>query len=94
MDAWQSGLLPYPVLLASQIVVLTFMTMICVDFVRQRGFFVEPHPRGGVSPFGSDCSISPGWSSVMYSRWRGNRSAAGLAERFRSSFIHSSRAFF
>jgi hypothetical protein len=47
MDEWQSGLLPYPVLLASQIVVLTFMTLICVDFVRRRGFFFVPHPRGG-----------------------------------------------
>ncbi len=48
MDEWQSGLLPYPLLLASQAVVLTFMTIICVDFVRARGFFVEPHPHGGV----------------------------------------------
>ena len=48
MDEWQSGLLPYPVLLASQAVVLTFMTLICIDFARGRGFFVEPHPRGGV----------------------------------------------
>ncbi len=47
MAQWQSGLLPYPVLLASQGVVLTFMTLICVDFVRAHGFFVEPHPRGG-----------------------------------------------
>jgi len=48
MDEWQSGLLPYPVLLVSQAVVLTFMTLICVDFVRTRGFFFEPHPAGGV----------------------------------------------
>jgi hypothetical protein len=48
MDEWQSGLLPYPVLLASQAVVLTFMTLICADFARRRGFFFDPHPRGGV----------------------------------------------
>lgn len=48
MDEWQSGLLPYPVLLASQIVVLTFMTLICRDFVRGQGFFVDAHPRGGL----------------------------------------------
>ncbi len=48
MEQWQSGLLPYPVLLTSQGVVLTFMTLICVDFARGHGFFVEPHPRGGV----------------------------------------------
>ncbi len=47
MDRWQSGLLPYPVLFASQIVVLTFMVMISLDFTRGAGFFVEPHPRGG-----------------------------------------------
>jgi hypothetical protein len=48
MDHWQSGLLPYPVLLASQFVVLTCMVLICRDFVRGHGFFVAPHPRGGV----------------------------------------------
>jgi hypothetical protein len=48
MDQWQSGLLPYPVLLASQGIVLTCMTLICVDFARMRGFFLQPHPRGGV----------------------------------------------
>jgi hypothetical protein len=48
MEEWQSGLLPYPVLLASQAIVLTFMTLICVDFVRAHGFFVAPHPRGGL----------------------------------------------
>ena len=47
MDQWQSGLLPYPVLLVSQMVVLTFMVLIARDFVRGSGFFVEPHPRGG-----------------------------------------------
>jgi hypothetical protein len=48
MEEWQSGLLPYPVLLASQAIVLTFMTLICFDFLRGHGFFVDPHPRGGV----------------------------------------------
>ena len=48
MDEWQSGLLPYPVLVASQAVVLTFMTSICIDFARRHGFFVEAHPNGGV----------------------------------------------
>ena len=48
MHEWQSGLLPYPVLLGSQAVMLTLMTLMCVDFVRAHGFFVEPHLRGGV----------------------------------------------
>lgn len=47
MDQWQSGLLPYPVLLVSQIVVLTIMVWICVDFSRGSGFFVEPRPELG-----------------------------------------------
>ena len=47
MEQWQSGLLPYPVLLASQFVVLTFMILISRDFARGSGFFVEPHPHGG-----------------------------------------------
>ncbi len=47
MEQWQSGLLPYPVLLAGQIVVLVFMVLISADFARGAGFFVQPHPRGG-----------------------------------------------
>lgn len=42
MQQWQSGLLPYPVLLASQVVVLTLMVGICEDFLRGLGGFVEP----------------------------------------------------
>jgi len=42
MQQWQSGLLPYPVLLASQIVVLTLMVWICVDVTRGAGIFVHP----------------------------------------------------
>jgi uncharacterized protein len=48
MEQWQSGLLPYPVLLVSQLVVLAFMVMISADFVRGWGYFVAPHPGGGV----------------------------------------------
>jgi hypothetical protein len=42
MDAWQSGLLPYPVLLASQLVILGVFGFVCVQFSRGRGYFVEP----------------------------------------------------
>lgn len=42
MEQWQSGLLPYPVLLLGQAVVLTLMVWICVDFIRGAGFFIEP----------------------------------------------------
>ena len=55
MEQWQSGLLPYPVLLASQFVVLTFMILISRDFARGSGFFVAPHPQGGVFSIGFAC---------------------------------------
>ena len=42
MEQWQSGLLPYPVLLFGQIVVLTLMGWICLDFARGSGIFVAP----------------------------------------------------
>ena len=42
MERWQSGLLPYGVLLASQILIIALMARICVDFTRGRGFFVQP----------------------------------------------------
>ena len=48
MAQWQSGLLPYPVLLASQIIVLTLMSLITIDFMRGSGYFVEPHPQGAI----------------------------------------------
>jgi hypothetical protein len=42
MHQWQSGLLPYPVLLAGQILVLTLMVWICLDFSRTTGVFLNP----------------------------------------------------
>lgn len=47
MDQWQSGLLPYPVLLLGQVIVLTLMFWICADFSRSSGMFVEPYPGRG-----------------------------------------------
>jgi hypothetical protein len=42
MERWQSGLLPYELLLGSQIVLIALMTRISLDFTRRRGFFVRP----------------------------------------------------
>jgi hypothetical protein len=42
MERWQSGLLPYGVLLASQILIIALMTWIALDFTRGRGFFLRP----------------------------------------------------
>jgi hypothetical protein len=47
MEQWQSGLLPYPVLLAGQACVLTLMFWISADFSRAAGFFVQPQPHIG-----------------------------------------------
>ncbi len=42
MERWYSGLLPYELLLPSQIIILALMAWICLDFTRGRGFFVQP----------------------------------------------------
>ena len=44
LDDWQSGLLPYPILLASQIVILSLLAMVCVQFSKREGYFVRPRP--------------------------------------------------
>ena len=49
MEQWQSGLLPYPVLVAGQLVVLTLMFWISIDFSRGDGFWVQPHPHLGLA---------------------------------------------
>lgn len=47
MHQWQSGLLPYPLLLAGQVIVLTLMARISLDFTRGTGIFVQPYPGRG-----------------------------------------------
>jgi len=42
MEQWQSGLLPYPILLAGQIVVLTLMVWISIDITNGGGRVVYP----------------------------------------------------
>ena len=49
MAQWQSGLLPYPVLLVGQAIVLILMFSISIDFAAGAGYWVEPHPRLGVA---------------------------------------------
>lgn len=43
MDDWQSGLLPYPLLLASQLLIIGVLATVCVQFSRGRGYFVRHH---------------------------------------------------
>lgn len=40
LEQWQSGLLPYPALLASQAVIVATFAAVCIDFSRGRGYFV------------------------------------------------------
>jgi hypothetical protein len=47
MADWYSGLLPYPILLPTQIAILGLQGAAVVDFARGRGVFVEPRPRLG-----------------------------------------------
>ena len=44
MDEWQSGLLPYPMLLTSQILILALLGTVCVQFSRGSGDFVRYQP--------------------------------------------------
>ena len=47
MAQWQSGLVPYRFLLATQVVVLTLMFWIAADFARGAGVWVRPMPGLG-----------------------------------------------
>src|SRR5215203_2042241 len=64
MHQWQSGLLPYPVLLLAQVLVLSVMFWICADFSRGQGMFVEPIPGAAHTSRGSATSISAVWPDV------------------------------
>jgi hypothetical protein len=55
MDAWQSGLLPYPLLLASQAIILVLFAIVCLQFSRGRGYFVRPHHWLGTPLWGFGC---------------------------------------
>lgn len=44
MEHWSSGLIPYPALLAIQIVMLVVMVKISTDIWRGKGFFTNPRP--------------------------------------------------
>lgn len=47
MTQWYSGLIPYPILLPVQIIMIVVMIKIVTDFTRGRGYFVIPRPRIG-----------------------------------------------
>jgi hypothetical protein len=45
LQQWQSGLLPYPVLLSSQIAIIVLFTKICRDLVLGKGLFFGSHRK-------------------------------------------------
>ena len=47
MQEWQSGLLPYSVLLTSQFLIIALLAKVAADFTRQRGYFAIPNARLG-----------------------------------------------
>ena len=49
MKEWQSGLLPYPVLLVSQLVIIAVFSKVAADFTREAGYFATLHARLGRS---------------------------------------------
>ena len=48
MEEWYSGLLPYPLLLPSQFLIIFLYGKVCLDFTRQRGFFFTPRRSLGI----------------------------------------------
>jgi hypothetical protein len=49
VEQWQSGLLPYPALLASQAIILLLLALVTRDVWRGRGPFVVLRPRLGTA---------------------------------------------
>jgi hypothetical protein len=47
MEEWYSGLVAYPALLISQILIILLYGKVALDFTRGRGFFVNPSRRLG-----------------------------------------------
>ena len=47
MQQWYSGLLPYPILLSVQLLMIVIMMKIVSDFTRGSGFFIFPRTRLG-----------------------------------------------
>jgi len=47
MEQWYSGLVPYPVLLPIQIIILGIQSRVSYDLWRDKGFFAQRHPQVG-----------------------------------------------
>jgi len=47
MEAWYSGLMAYPLLLPTQLLIIAISTKVCLDFTRGDGYFVQARPMFG-----------------------------------------------
>jgi uncharacterized protein len=47
MEEWYSGLVPYPVLLPAQLIIIALYAKVCLDVSREKGFFVRTRPVFG-----------------------------------------------
>jgi hypothetical protein len=47
MEEWYSGLMPYPLLLPAQLLIIAIYTKVCRDFTRGDGYFVQAKPLFG-----------------------------------------------
>jgi hypothetical protein len=47
MEEWYSGLMAYPLLLPTQLLIIAVYTKVCSDFTRGDGFFVQTKPLFG-----------------------------------------------
>lgn len=48
METWYSGLMPYPYLLPTQLLIVFLYGKVCLDFSRGVGFFANPRRRLGM----------------------------------------------
>lgn len=48
MKEWYSGLMPYPYLLLSQILIIILFMKICLDITKGTGFFAQPNRKLGL----------------------------------------------
>ncbi|MEM7769946.1 MAG: hypothetical protein AAF327_05485 [Cyanobacteria bacterium P01_A01_bin.37] len=65
MSHWYSGLLPYPILFPTQLIILALQTKINIDWAEQVRWFARPHHR-----FGNGLQwFSYGYASVMAVRY-------------------------
>ena len=49
MGEWMSGVVPYPYLLPSQMLIIVVCAKVCLDFSKGRGWFVTTRPAVGRS---------------------------------------------